>query len=195
MFNKNLKNIRLQQGLSQKQVADFLMVSPQSVSKWEKGDALPSIDYLPKLAECLKCDINAFFKAIQKKELDLGLLCRLCEISYEYIYNQREIYLEFYAFFIENDSAFELLADVETELKQQQVIKIKNVQRMFDCSESQATVLIDYFIKLEFIEKFDTEDSYFVLRDNIGGLKLVLKTMLEVCKLKFKEQNMDGQEK
>ena len=61
MFNKNLKNIRLQQGLSQKQVADYLLVSPQSVSEWEKGEALPSIEYLPKLAECLNCDINAFF--------------------------------------------------------------------------------------------------------------------------------------
>ncbi|MBQ9131659.1 MAG: helix-turn-helix transcriptional regulator [Clostridia bacterium] len=189
MFSKNLRNIRLQQGLSQKQVADFLIVSPQSVSKWEKGEALPSIDFLPKLAECLKCDINVFFKPIQKKELDLGLLGRLFEISYDYIYNQKEIDEEFNAFFIENTSAIELLMDFETELKQQQIIKNKTVQGMFDCSESQAAVLMDYFVNLEFVEKFDNEDSYFVLRDNIGGLKLVLKTMLEVCSLKFKEQN------
>lgn len=188
MFNKNLRNIRLQQGLSQKQIADYLMVSPQSVSKWEKGEALPSIEYLPKLAECLKCDINAFFKPIQKKELDLGLLGRVFEISYEYIYNQREVDLEFNAFFVENPNAIDLLTDFETELKQQQIIKIKMVQSMFDCDESQATLLMDYFIKLEFVEKFDNDDSYFVLRDNIGGLKLVLKTMLEVCRLKFKEQ-------
>ena len=188
MFNKNLKNIRLQQGLSQKQVADFLLVSPQSVSKWEKGEALPSIEYLPKLAECLKCDINAFFKPIQKQELDLGLLGRLFEISYEYIYHQREVDEEFNAFFLENTNALDLLKDFETVLKQQQIIKIKTVQGMFDCSESQATILIDYFVKLEFVEKFDNGDSYFVLRDNIGGLKLVLKTMLEVCNLKFKEQ-------
>ena len=65
MFSKNLINIRLQQGLSQKQVADFLTVSPQSVSKWEKGEALPSIDYLPKLAECLKFHTNTYI--IKKK--------------------------------------------------------------------------------------------------------------------------------
>jgi len=183
MFGKNLRNIRLQQGLSQKQVADFLTVSPQSVSKWEKGEALPSIDYLPKLAELLKCDINAFFKPVRKKELDLGLLGRLFEISYDYIYNQKEIDEEFNAFFIENTSAIELLMDFETELKQQQIIKNKTVQSMFDCSESQAAVLMDYFVKLEFVEKFDKEDSYFVLRDNIGGLKLLLKTMLEVARV------------
>ena len=188
MFNKNLKNIRLQQGLSQKQVADFLMVSPQSVSKWEKGEALPSIEYLPKLAECLKCDINAFFKPIQEKEIDLGLLGQLFEISYEYVYNQREIDEEFDAFFVENTNAIDLLADFETELKQQQIIKVKTVQGMFDCSESQAINLMDYFVKLQFVEKIDNGDSYFVLKDNISGLKLVLKTMLEICRLKFKEQ-------
>lgn len=188
MFNKNLKNIRLQQGLSQKQVADFLMVSPQSVSKWEKGEALPSIDYLPKLAEFFKCDINAFFKPIQKKELDLGLLGRLFEISYDYIYDQKEIDEEFNAFFVENTGVIELLTDFETELKQQQIIKNKTVQSMFDCSEKQAAALMNYFVKLEFVEKFDNEDSYFVLRDNISSLKLILKTMLEVCSLKFKEQ-------
>lgn len=189
MFNKNLRNIRLQQGLSQKQVADYLMVSPQSVSKWEKGEALPSIDYLPKLAECLKCDINAFFKPIQKQELDLGLLGRVFEILYDYIYNQKEIDEEFNTFFIENTGIMGLLTDFETVLKQHQIIKNKTVQSIFDCSENQAAVLMDYFIKFEFVEKFDSEDTYFVLRDNIGSVKLILKTMLEVCRLKFKEQN------
>lgn len=65
MFNKNLKSIRFRQGLSQKQVADYLMVSPQSVSKWERGEMLPSIDYLPKLAEVLNCDVSAFLHPLR----------------------------------------------------------------------------------------------------------------------------------
>ena len=186
MFNKSLKRIRLQQGLSQKQVADYLTVSPQSVSKWEKGEALPSIEYLPKLAECLGCDINAFFQPIQKNELDLGLLGRLFEISYEYIYDKREVDEKFNAFFTENTNALDLLDDLEDELKQHQVIKAKTIQSIFDCSEREATALMDYFVKYEFVEKFDNGDSYFVLKDNIWGLKTVLKTMLELCRLKFK---------
>ena len=43
-------------------------------------------------------------------------------------------------------------------------------------------------LEAEFVEKFDNGDSYFVLRDNIGGLTLVLIAMLEVCNLKFKDQ-------
>lgn len=186
MFNRNLKNIRLQQGLSQKQVADYLLVSPQSVSKWEKGEALPSIEYLPKLAECLNCDINAFFKPLQNKELDLGLLGCLLELSYGYIYNQKEVDEEFNAFFIENPNALDVLADFENEIKQCQIIRIKTLPSILNCSEDQAFIIMDYLIKHEFVEKLENEDSYFVLRDNIGGLRIVLKTMLEVCRLKFR---------
>ena len=82
----------------------------------------------------------------------------------------------------------DLLTDFETELKQQQIIKTKTVQSIFDCSESQALLLMDYFVKFEFVEKFDNDDSYFVLRDNIGSIKIILNLMLEVCSKKFKEQ-------
>ena len=78
--------------------------------------------------------------------------------------------------------------DFESELKKQQIIKNKTVQSMFDCSESQASVLIDYFVKFEFVEKFDNEDAYFVLRDNIGSIRIILKTMLELCSFKFKDK-------
>ena len=37
MFNDNLKRIRLKSGLSQKQLAEYLSISSQSVSKWETG--------------------------------------------------------------------------------------------------------------------------------------------------------------
>lgn len=185
MFNKNLKSIRLQQGLSQKQVADFLLVSPQSVSKWEKGEALPSIEYLPKLAACLNCDINAFFKSIQKKELDLGVLGHLLALSYEYIYNQKTLDEEFNAFFIENPNALDVLMDFENEIKQYQIIKIKTLLSILECSEDDAVVFMEHFIKHEFVEKIENEDSYFVFRDNIGGLRVVLKTMLKVCEVEF----------
>ena len=62
MFNKNLKRIRLENNLTQKDVADFLHISPQSISKWENGEATPSIDFLPMLAQLFKCTIDEFFK-------------------------------------------------------------------------------------------------------------------------------------
>ena len=74
MFHINLKNQRLKCGLSQKQIADYLNITPQSVSKWENGDALPSIDYLPKLAECLNCEINDFFAQDRNNAFNIEML-------------------------------------------------------------------------------------------------------------------------
>ena len=62
MFNKNLKRIRLENNLTQKEVADFLHISPQSISKWENGESTTSIDFLPMLAQLFKCSIDDFFK-------------------------------------------------------------------------------------------------------------------------------------
>ena len=62
MFNGNLKEIRLREGITQKDVADFLHISPQSISKWENGEASPSIEFLPMLARLFKCKIDEFFK-------------------------------------------------------------------------------------------------------------------------------------
>jgi transcriptional regulator with XRE-family HTH domain len=61
MIHENLKRIRVHFGATQQQLADYLNVSPQSISKWEKGEAYPSIEYLPKMAEFFHCGINTFF--------------------------------------------------------------------------------------------------------------------------------------
>lgn len=61
MFGEHLKRIRLSAGSRQEDLAKFLNISAQSVSKWEKGSSLPSIDLLPAIAEFYNCTINAFF--------------------------------------------------------------------------------------------------------------------------------------
>lgn len=46
-----VKELRQKHGLTQKELADQLHVSFQTVSKWENGISLPDITYLPKLAD------------------------------------------------------------------------------------------------------------------------------------------------
>ena len=61
-FRTNFKRLRQRSGLSQRAVAEALgNLSPQSVSKWERGEALPNIEYLPLLAEAFSCEIGEFF--------------------------------------------------------------------------------------------------------------------------------------
>lgn len=47
---ENLKNLRLKKGVTQNDLAEFLGMSNQSVSKWERGEGFPDITLLPAIA-------------------------------------------------------------------------------------------------------------------------------------------------
>lgn len=51
MLGKQIKLLREAQQISQVQLAESLHVSKQSVSNWENGNILPSIEMLMKLAQ------------------------------------------------------------------------------------------------------------------------------------------------
>lgn len=65
MFCEHLHRIRVASKKTQQQLAHHLNISPQSVSKWEKGLSLPSIDFLPLIAEFFECSVNAFFSVFE----------------------------------------------------------------------------------------------------------------------------------
>lgn len=81
MFNKNLKRIRLENNLTQKDVADFLHISPQSISKWENGEAAPSIEFLPLLAELFNCKTDDFFAKEKRTSVNLCDLEKFAEFN------------------------------------------------------------------------------------------------------------------
>ncbi len=74
-FGTRLKELRKARGLSQKEFAEKLRISFQSVSKWENGLGVPSISIIPAIAGILKvsCDhlIGYDNKEIQSKYFDL----------------------------------------------------------------------------------------------------------------------------
>lgn len=183
MFHKNLKKIRLQKELSQKQVADFLQISPQSVSKWEKGEAQPSIEYLPKLAEILNCDINAFFVLIEGNTYDLDLLKEFFSIMTAYICDRTIEAEGFLPFWREHPDILDVINELCEDLKQHHTLKKQTIQGILNCSESDAAVFLNHFIVHEFVEKIETDDSYFVIKSNIDGMQIVLKALVEVCQL------------
>ncbi|MCR5348670.1 MAG: helix-turn-helix domain-containing protein [Bacilli bacterium] len=56
-----IKQLREKAGLTQKQLADTLFLSPQSISKWENLSSMPEISLLPKIAEAFGATIDELF--------------------------------------------------------------------------------------------------------------------------------------
>lgn len=57
-LSENIRRYRLLKNLTQEDVAAYLNVTPQSVSKWERGETYPDITLLPALANVLETSID-----------------------------------------------------------------------------------------------------------------------------------------
>ena len=57
-IGNTLKKLRLTKGLTQEEVATQLGISPQSISKWERGDTYPDISVLPEIALFFKVTVD-----------------------------------------------------------------------------------------------------------------------------------------
>lgn len=51
MLDKRIRQLRLERGINQKDLGNALGVSKQSVSNWENGNIMPSIDLLVRIAD------------------------------------------------------------------------------------------------------------------------------------------------
>lgn len=73
-INERLKEMRLNAGMSQEELASKLNVSRQSVSKWETGDSLPDILKLKQLSQLYDVSIDYivgnkdFDKKVERQE-------------------------------------------------------------------------------------------------------------------------------
>jgi len=57
-LSENLKKYRMQKGLTQEELAAYLNITPQSVSKWERAESYPDITLLPALANIFETSID-----------------------------------------------------------------------------------------------------------------------------------------
>ncbi len=57
-LSENLKIYRMKKNLTQEDVAEFLGITAQSVSKWERGESYPDITFLPALANIFETSVD-----------------------------------------------------------------------------------------------------------------------------------------
>ncbi|MFW5913833.1 MAG: helix-turn-helix domain-containing protein, partial [Bacillota bacterium] len=65
-----LRNLRIEKGYTQKDLAKVLHVSDKTVSKWERGKSVPDIEMLNTLSEHFNVSMQTFFEnsALEKNE-------------------------------------------------------------------------------------------------------------------------------
>jgi uncharacterized protein YjbI with pentapeptide repeats len=70
MIGNKIVEARKKLNISQAQLAEKLFISAQAVGKWERGESMPDITTLIRLAEILGVDLNYFSKSIQSAEAE-----------------------------------------------------------------------------------------------------------------------------
>lgn len=73
-FGKIIKEIRKNNNLTQKELADKLFVTYQAVSKWENNKSIPDITILQKISELYNIDLNNLTITNKKQSNKLYLL-------------------------------------------------------------------------------------------------------------------------
>ena len=82
-MGQTIRRLRMEQNLTQEQLAGKLGVSAPAVNKWERGNSYPDITLLPVLARTLRVDLNtllSFREDLTETEI-AEFLNRLYEVS------------------------------------------------------------------------------------------------------------------
>jgi len=72
IIGEKITKARKKAGLSQAQLAEQLFISPQAVGKWERGESVPDILTISKLAKILGVDLNYFSESSTAPDKEQG---------------------------------------------------------------------------------------------------------------------------
>lgn len=66
-ISQNLKKYRKINHLTQQEMASQLFVTPQAVSKWERGESMPDISLVPQIADLFDISIASLWETLPEK--------------------------------------------------------------------------------------------------------------------------------
>lgn len=86
MFNLNrfgsyIAEVRTRAGLTQRQVAEKLSISPQAVSHWERGDTFPTVDILTQLSELYAVSLDALVGSAELSDREETIIRSIAQAS------------------------------------------------------------------------------------------------------------------
>jgi transcriptional regulator with XRE-family HTH domain len=90
IFSKRIKELRILNNLTQKELAELLGISYSAVGQWESGRNTPTAKMLEKIADILKTDVNYLLgtetvqqSLLEKRLIQAGLKDKLNNLTPE----------------------------------------------------------------------------------------------------------------
>ena len=74
LFAETLKKLRMEKGLSQRDMADQLYVTRPTVARWEKGIRMPDAAMILEIAACLDMDVALLMNAVVRSNESLNVM-------------------------------------------------------------------------------------------------------------------------
>ena len=68
LFPENLRKLREERGLSQKQLGIQMFVNHSTIARWENGTRLPDAAMILRLARCLGVDVNTLLMMVAQSD-------------------------------------------------------------------------------------------------------------------------------
>ena len=81
-MGEQIAHLRIRNNYTQEQLAEELEISPQAVSKWENGKAVPEVPMLCKISRLFNCSIDRILNPSS------GVLCNM-DFDYEFLVKPR----------------------------------------------------------------------------------------------------------
>ncbi len=73
-FAETIRNLRIEKGLSQRELASIMYVTRSTVARWENGSRLPDAAMISRLASSLGVDVNTLLSAAAENELAANVI-------------------------------------------------------------------------------------------------------------------------
>lgn len=85
IIDKTLRDLRGKRGNTQEDLAEYLSVSPQAVSRWERGETMPDITFLPQIAAFYDVTVDELLGVgeMRKQEKIEGYRAEYAKLNHE----------------------------------------------------------------------------------------------------------------
>ena len=178
-IGKFLRKSRRRWGLTQSDVAEHLGVSPQAVSKWERGENLPDLAFLPDISKLLEVGVDEILNAgrgeqgsdeVLKELIDTPLFEKiLTKIQMTKTLEELSLDFDFFVYLgakQKSDTIAALLVKKDYALVLDEILPY--------CSQSQRSVIVGHILDLKDYDLLEQISSHISNESKAAALSKLL---------------------